>query len=347
MKALYKYAAGPECSRLEDRPIPELTDRDNVRVKVLACAVCGMDVHIYHGKFPCDPPFIMGHEFVGIVESVKPGVTSVAPGDRVVAQPHLYACGQCQTCKDGFPQYCKDKRSIGINRDGAMTDYVVLPDRYLHKIPDSIPNHIACLLEPFTIQVSDTIVYSNLQPGETVLILGAGQVALLSVVAAKAAGAGLVIVSGTGRDAEKRLPAAKALGADYVFNSEEVDVAEKALELTGGRGVDLVVEACGAEAAINAGFKAIRVGGRINSMGASKKPSISINWDAIPKKMLTIQGHMMSDYEYMDKAIEIFANYPLDLSPLVTHVAPLDNWKEIFDTLSQGGGIKAVFSINE
>ncbi len=345
MRTLYKYAPGPDASRLEDRPIPELTALDNVRVKVQACAVCGMDVHIFHGKFPCDPPFIMGHEFVGIVESVMPGVTSVAPGDRVVAQPHLYACGECQTCKDGFPQYCKNKKSLGINRDGAMAEYVVLPDRYLHKIPDSIPDNIACLLEPFTIQVSDTIVYSNLQPGETVLILGAGQVALLSVVAAKAAGAGLVIVSGTSRDVEKRLPAAKALGADYVFNSQEVDIAAKAKELTGGRGVDLVVEASGSEAAINAGFDAIRVGGRINSMGASKKPSIAINWDAIPKKMITIQGHMMSDYQYMDKAIEIFANYPLDLSPLVTHVAPLEDWEEMFRILSNGEGIKGVFTI--
>ncbi len=177
MKTLYKYAPGARTSRLAERPVPELTPLDNVRVRVNDCAVCGMDLHIYSGKFACDPPFVMGHEFVGVVESVFPGVTSVAPGDRVVAQPHLYACGQCQTCRDGFPQYCRDKRSLGINRDGAMAEYVVLPERYLHKIPDSIPNPIACLLEPMTILVSDVVVYSGLKPGDTVVIAGAGQVA--------------------------------------------------------------------------------------------------------------------------------------------------------------------------
>lgn len=90
MKALYKYAPGGGTSRLEDRPIPQITPLDNVRVRVSACAVCGMDIHIYHGKFACDPPFVMGHEFVGRVESVGPEVTSVAPGSPVV-QPDTSA----------------------------------------------------------------------------------------------------------------------------------------------------------------------------------------------------------------------------------------------------------------
>ena len=312
MKALYKYAPGPDASRLEDRSIPELTPLDNVRVKVSACSVCGMDVHISHGKFPCDPPFIMGHEFVGIVESVGPGVTSVAPGDRVVAQPHLYACGHCPVCKDGFPQYCKDKRSLGINRDGAMAEYVALPDQYLHKIPDSIPDNLACLLEPMTILVSDVIVYPDLQPGETVVIIGAGQIAQLAVVAAKAGGAGRVIIAGVTHDKEMRLPTALSLGADVAVDSQTEDLVARVMELTGGRGADLVVEASGSEAGINNAIACLRVGGRMTILGGTKRDSIAVNWDAALKKMLTLQFHMMSDYKYMDKSIEIFASYPWD-----------------------------------
>lgn len=345
MKAVYKYAPGAGTTRLEERPIPQITQLDNVRVKVSACSVCGMDVHMFHGKFPCNPPFIMGHEFVGVVETVATGVASVAVGDRVVAQPHLYSCGHCQICQDGFPQYCKDKRSIGINRDGAMTDYVIVPDKYLHKIPDSIPDTLACLLEPMTILVSDVIVYPQLKPGETVAIIGAGQIAQLGVVAAKAGGAGTVIVSGAANDLPMRLPAAKALGADYVFNCQETDVIAKIMEITAGRGVDMVVEASGAEAGINTGIACLRTGGRMTVLGGTKKDSVAINWDAALKKMLSFQFHMMSDYEAMDKAIEIFANYPFDLSPLVTQVAPLEDWERIFNLLSHGEGIKAVLTI--
>lgn len=345
MRALYKKGPGADASELLDRPIPQVDALDNVRVKVSACAVCGMDVHILHGKFKCAPPFVMGHEFVGRVETVGPGVTELKVGDRVVAQPHLYACGHCEMCRLGFPQYCAEKRSLGIERDGAMAEYVALPERYLHRVPDSIPDELCCLLEPMTILVSDVIVYSKLRPGESVLIVGAGQIAQLAVVAAVAAGAGQVIVSGVAGDAEVRLPAARALGADAVLNSMEEDVAERVLELTGGRGVDLVVEASGAEAGINAGLAALRTGGRMCVLGGTKRDSVQVHWDAALRKMLRVDFHMMSDYQYMDRAIEIFAHPPRDLSPLVTHVAPLEDWARIFDELTQGKGIKAVLTL--
>ena len=346
MKTLYKYAPGARTSRLAERPVPELTPLDNVRVRVNDCAVCGMDLHIYSGKFACDPPFVMGHEFVGVVESVFPGVTAVAPGDRVVAQPHLYACGQCQTCRDGFPQYCRDKRSLGINRDGAMAEYVVLPERYLHKIPDSIPNPIACLLEPMTILVSDVVVYSGLKPGDTVVIAGAGQVAQLAVVAAKAAGAGKVILSGVTHDRSVRFPAALALGADLVVDSLTEDLPAVVMEQTGGRGADLAVEASGSESGINLCIDSLRVGGQMTCLGLTRRESVAARWDAAVRKMLTLRFHMMSDYKEMDRAIEIFATYPRDLAPLVTHIAPLDDWERLFDILTRGGGIKGVLNVD-
>ena len=345
MRALYKKGPGADVSELMDRPIPQVDSRDNIRVKVIACAVCGMDVHIMHGKFKCDPPFIMGHEFVGRVETVGPGASTLKVGDRVVAQPHLYACGHCEMCRRGFPQYCPEKRSLGINRDGAMAEYVVLPERYLHKVPDSIPDTLCCLLEPMTILVSDVMVYSKLRPGERVLITGAGQIAQLGIVAAKAAGAGTILVSGVTGDVPVRFPAALALGADVVIDAMKEDAAAKVMELTGGQGVDLVLEASGAEAGINAALAALRTGGRMCVLGGTKRDSIQVNWDVALRKMLRLEFHMMSDYQAMDKAIALFANPPCDLSPLVTHVAPLEDWARIFDELTQGKGIKAVLTL--
>ncbi|MCI8817487.1 MAG: alcohol dehydrogenase catalytic domain-containing protein [Angelakisella sp.] len=345
MKALYKYAPGGGTSRLEDRPIPQITPLDNVRVRVSACAVCGMDIHIYHGKFACDPPFVMGHEFVGRVESVEPEVTSVAPGDRVVAQPHLYACGSCQSCRDGFPQYCPQKRSLGINRDGAMAEYVVLPDRYLHKVPDAIPDPLACLLEPMTILVGDVIAYSGLQPGDTVVITGAGQVAQLALIAAKAGGAGRVVMGGVTSDRTLRFPAALALGADAVVDSNTEDLSALVMKLTDGRGADLAIEASGSEAGINNAISCLRTGGRLTVLGLTRRDSVAVQWDTALRKMLTVRYHMMSNYRMMERSIEIFATYPRDLSPLVTHTMPLEEWKRMFDILSQGGGIKGVMKI--
>ena len=150
MQALYKSAPGEGNVALIDRAIPETDALNNVRVRVEACAICGMDYHIYHGKFPCTPPFIMGHEFVGIVESIQGPSAGLSVSDRVTAQPHLYACGHCSACNMGLTQFCSHTRSLGIHRDGAMTSYVILPEKYLHRMPAHVPAKLAAITEPFS-----------------------------------------------------------------------------------------------------------------------------------------------------------------------------------------------------
>lgn len=344
MKALYKYEKAAGTTKLIDVPIPEIKEDDEVRVKVNACAVCGMDVHIYHGNFPpCRPPFICGHEFVGRVESLGKGATKLAVGDRVIAQPHHYACGECFSCKVGAPQYCKNNCSLGISRDGAMAEYVVVKEKYLHKIPDSIPDKFAVLIEPITISVSDVVMKAGLKRGETVAIIGAGQMGQLALVTSKYAGASKVFL--TGVDNSLRLDAAVKLGADVVINAQKEDAIAKILELTDGRGVDLVVEASGSPDGINTAINITRLCGRMTLIGSSKKERIPVNWDAMLKKMLTLYFNMMSDYKGIGMSIDIIQNYPLDLSPLVTHEMPLEDWEEMFAVLSEGKGIKGVLHI--
>lgn len=345
MKALYKEHQGSVPPKLIDTTIPKITPRDHVRIRVLACTVCGMDIHISHGKFPCEPPFIMGHEFVGIVDEVGKEATKLQIGDRVVAQPHLYACSACMECQNGFPQYCKDKRSLGISRDGAMAEYVVLPEEYLHTIPNNIPDELACLIEPMTILISDAVVYPKLQKGETVVVTGAGQIALLGVAALKYYGAGKIIVIGTDTDELLRLPAALKLGADAVINCMKEDTVQRIMELTDGMGADLVIEASGSEIAIGTAFAYMRTGARMSILGGTKKDSININWDVCLKKMLKFEFHMMSDYKCIDKSIELFATSPIDLKPLISHDEPLENWEYVFDELTKARGIKAVLRI--
>ncbi len=186
MKAVYKETEGAYTACLTERPVPTLTKQDNVLIRVHACTTCGLDMHIWQGKLrDCRPPIIMGHEFVGTIVKAVGESLGFSVGERVICQPHLYACGHCEVCRLGYPQFCRSRRSLGIQRDGALAEYIAVPARYLHRVPDNLPDEFACLAEPFTISVSDVLVHADLTPGESVLIIGAGQVAQLALVAAR------------------------------------------------------------------------------------------------------------------------------------------------------------------
>lgn len=346
MKAVYKETEGAFTARLTERQIPALTERDNVLIRVHACATCGLDMHIWQGKLrDFRPPVIMGHEFVGTIAEIKGDGAGFAAGERVVCQPHLYACGRCEVCSLGYPQFCRSRRTLGIQRDGAMAEYIAVPAGYLHRVPASLPDEIACLSEPFTISVSDVLDRAGLAPGETVFITGAGQVALLALVAARCGGASRIFLSGVESDAALRLPAAAELGADLVINSSRGDAAEAVLNATHGRGVDMVVEASGAPEGISAGIRALRPGGRMTVLGATKRPAAAVPWDMALGKAVTFCFNMMSDYTGMDRALALLAAFPDDLSPLITHRCLLKDWEKCFAGLRDDRGIKGIITI--
>lgn len=345
MKALYKYGPGEKEIELRDLPIPAIMHDDDVLIKVAKVALCGMDVHIYHGNFPCSPPFIMGHEFVGSVEKAGPAVSRLKPGDRVVAQPHHDACGICHACRSGLPQCCRQRRSLGISKDGAMAEYIVVQDRYLHLVPDSVSDSIAAIVEPLSMIVDD-LACVGLAENDTVAIIGAGQIAQLAVVAANAAKASLIVVLGAARDVPTHFPAAKALGADCTLTLGLDDAEAEIGRLTDGRGVDLVVEASGSEQGIDAAIRIARIGGKLSLLGLSRKDHVPAAWDSMLKKRLTLHFNWMSDYSAMDETIALCANPPCSLDPLITRVAPLEAWRSVFDEQSTGLGIKAVLIID-
>lgn len=344
MKALYKYAPGSHTTELREMEPPKIINPDDVKIAVSHVAVCGMDVHIYHGRFACEPPFVMGHEFVGKIVELGPEVKDFSLGERVVAQPHHNACGRCNACSAGASQLCQHKKSLGISRDGAMAEFVVISAKYLHRIPEVIPDVLATLIEPMTLVVDD-FARAGFKKGDTVTIIGAGQVALLAVVAAKAAGASKIFIVGIEQDIPLRLKAALKLGADYTFVSGKDDIRKEILALTENRGVDMVVDASGSEDGIATAIDIVKICGTLSLLGLTRKPTIAVSWDTMLKKILKLQFNMMSDYAAIGKAIEIFAHPPRDLFPLISHIAPLEDWKAVFDELSAGKGIKAVFTI--
>lgn len=346
MKALYQSAAGPGNLELTDRPVPALNDTDNVLIRVKACAVCGMDHRIFHGAYPCTPPFIMGHEMVGIVEKTLDEAAKVKPGDRVTIQPHLYSCGECAVCRLGLTQFCKDKKTVGIDRDGAMADYVAVPDSCIHLVPKEIPDELACIIEPFSMIYGNIVPVIRKEQAKNAVIIGAGQVGMMALIAAKSAGLETVILSGTAKDTDYRFPVALSLGADAVINSLAESLSDKIMELTKDVGADLILDASGSAAGINQALSSVKKGGTIIAMGMTRKEAIPVNWDMCLKKAIRIQFHMQSNYEYMDEAIEALAHPYTDLSPLITKKMKLSQWKDLFDYMDHHDTLKNVLYIN-
>ena len=322
--------------------MPAVDKVNNVLVRVEACAICGMDFHIYHGKFPCSPPFIMGHEFVGVVEQVEGGSGAFRVGDRVTAQPHLHACGSCPVCKTGQTQLCSHIRSIGIHRDGAMASHVAVPESCLHAVPRSVPAQQAAILEPFSMVLGNFGIPIEDEAMDTAVVMGAGQVGLLGVAAARACGARQVILCGQTHDAALGFPVARRLGVTAVVDTQQEDAARRVLDMTDGAGADIVLEASGAESAIDSAIAMVKPGGLISVMGGTRRDAVSVNWDGCLRKAVRVLFHMKSNYLHMDRAIDLLASGRADLSPLITGEYPLDRWQEAFQDIEDRRCVKNV-----
>ncbi len=168
----------------EQRPQPRCEGSDDVVVQVIQTGVCGTDRGVLLGKFAAKPGVIMGHEAVGLVAEVGDGVTSLAPGDRVIVNPTLY-CGTCARCRLGQFNFCRNKagNEIGIDRDGAFAEFIRLAERFLHRVPDGIPDDRAVLVEPLAC-VLNNLQAANAAPGDRVAILGGGPIGLTAAMAA-------------------------------------------------------------------------------------------------------------------------------------------------------------------
>jgi threonine dehydrogenase-like Zn-dependent dehydrogenase len=225
--------------------------------------------------------------------------------------------------------------------DGAFADYLVMPSLFLHHIPDSLSDEAAALTEPTAIVVTGVIERGKAGMGDTVAIVGAGPIALLSIVAAKAAGAKKVFVLGTGADETMRFPAAKALGADEILNVTKADTVDRILEATGG--ADLVVEASGAAEGVNTAVAAAKKTGRLAVLGLPGAEKIFIAWGSMVKKALDVSFCFSSSVSSWEKAISVLASSSHNPEALISHRTTIDNWKKTFADIEAGNALKALF----
>ncbi len=338
MKAVVKAAPGPGVE-LREVPIPE-PGPGEIRVRVERASICGTDVHIYHwdpwSAEHMHPPLIIGHESAGVVEAVGPGVRRVKEGDRVAVETHVY-CGTCTLCRLGDFHLCENLQTIGIDRDGAYADYLVIPEVNAWKLPDEIPFRVATLMEPFGNAVY-TVSEAHVE-GKTVLITGAGPIGLMGVQVARAFGAARVWVA---EPSAVRRELARNLGADAVLNPAEVSVPTWVRDHTAGVGVDVWLEFSGAPAAFRDGFAALRNGGHVSLLGLPGK-SFDLDWAEIilkGAKMVGIHGRRI--FATWVEAEQLIRSGKVNLSRLITHELPLERIEEGFAAIERQEAVKVV-----
>ncbi|MDC3414342.1 L-threonine 3-dehydrogenase [Aquibacillus sp. 3ASR75-11] len=333
MKAIVK-GERRKGAEIKQVPIPSVGDHD-VLIKVHATSICGTDVHIYNwdewSQSRVNPPYVFGHEFAGEVVSLGEKVTKVEVGDYVSAETHII-CGNCPQCLVGKFHICENTKIIGVDRDGCFAEYVALPEGNLWKNPKTMPTDIASVQEPMGNAVH-TVLNGDVV-GKNVAIIGCGPIGLMAVAVAKAAGASQIIAFDIN---PYRLKLAEQMGATRVVDSTETDPVMEAKKCTNGHGVDVVCEMSGHPVAIDQGLKMITNGGRMSILSLPTKPvTIDITNDIVFKgiEVQGITGRKM--FETWQQVSGLLHSKQVDLTPLITHHFPLEDFEKGFDLMNQG-----------
>jgi L-iditol 2-dehydrogenase len=340
MIALVKYDKGPKKVSIQEIPLPS-PGIGQVRLKVKAAGVCGTDVHIYYDdSYPTKPPVVLGHECSGEIESLGDGVEDFSVGERVTTETYFYTCGKCYYCKTGRPNLCNDRLSIGSGVNGAFAEYLVVPAKNLHRLPEGISFEEAALTEPVACCAQAVFEKARILPQDVVLISGPGTMGLICLQMVKSCGAN-AIVTGLSKDSE-RLKMANKLGADLAVDLSMVskkDFVQTIFEQTSNLGVDAVIECSGSEAAINLGLEVIKKGGTFIQLGLSGGP-IAININTLTLKELIFSGTFAQKWYWWVKALELLSNKVVQVKPLISKILPIEDWEEAFIGSFQGAGIK-------
>jgi L-iditol 2-dehydrogenase len=311
------------------RPIP---GPGEVLVQVAACGICGSDVHGYDGTSGRRiPPIVMGHEAAGIVAETGSGVSGFQKGDRVTFDSTVY-CGECDYCRRGEVNLCDFRQVVGVScgdyrRAGAFAEYVLVPQRILYRLPDTLSFPEAAMLEAVSVALH-AVRLSELRGGETTLVIGAGMIGLLTLQAAKAAGAARVLIADV--DAT-RLNMAKEMGADEVLHLSGEELAAEVIRLTKGKGADVVLEAVGRNETISTAIDSVRKGGTVTLIG-NITPEIRLPLQKVVSRQIRLQGTAASAGEYPE-AIEMMTSGRIRVKPLISAVAPLDEGPRWFERL--------------
>ncbi|MFV0399164.1 MAG: L-threonine 3-dehydrogenase [Oscillospiraceae bacterium] len=339
MNALVKEAPG-EGLALKRVPVPQLGVGE-VKIRVLKTAICGTDLHIYNwdewSQRTIHTPMVIGHEFVGEIVEMDEHARGYKVGDIVSGEGHI-VCQTCRNCMAGRRHLCKNTVGVGVNRNGAFAEYIVIPYENVVKVADGIDLEIAACFDPLGNAVHTALKYNLV--GEDVLITGAGPIGVMAAAICRHCGAKHVVITDVN---DYRLDLAKEISDVYPLNVAKETVEDAMRELGMKEGFDIGLEMSGSEMAFNSMIDNMNSGGKVALLGIHSGKTV-INWDKVVFSGLTIQGiYGREMFETWYKMMSMLQT-GLDISGVITHRLDYRDYEEGFEAMKSGRAGKVILN---
>jgi 2-desacetyl-2-hydroxyethyl bacteriochlorophyllide A dehydrogenase len=327
---------GPGVFNVVKRDLRSLRESE-VLVRVEACGICGTDLHIVEGTSRSAPPVVLGHEYCGIVED--PGkVTGIERGKRVAVDPNI-SCGGCFYCQRGLVHLCASLRALGVDIDGGMAEFCIVPQSQLHLLPEGITMEAGALIEPVSCAVHG-VDKAGVRPGDTVVILGGGAIGLVMLQLVRNAGAAITVVV---EPLEQKRELARKLGAEVVLDPLASDVRTAVLDLT-RVGADEVIECVGKPETMQLAVDLARRGGVVEFFGVCPiGVTIPVEPNKVYFKELTIVGSYVNPFTFT-RATSLLHSGKVRTDELMIQQFPLDGLHEAFSSLREGRTLKSIIN---
>ncbi|MBR5291534.1 MAG: L-threonine 3-dehydrogenase [Clostridia bacterium] len=337
MDALVKAEAGPGLTLMKmPKPEPGVGE---VRIKIHKTAICGTDLHIYNwdpwSQANIKTPMIIGHEYVGEIEALGEGVTAYKIGQIVSGEGHI-VCGHCRNCRAGNGQFCRHTNGVGVNRDGAFAEYLVIPASNVVPIPAGIDEDVVSFFDALGNATHTALMFDVI--GEDVLITGAGPIGMMATAICRRNGARSVVVTDVN---DYRLDMAKRMGATAVVNVAREKLEDIYAQQNMVEGFDVGLEMSGNFTALDTMINNMRNGGKIALLGIHPK-DVNINLNKVIWNSLTLQGvYGRKMYETWYKMITMVEG-GLDMHPMITHRFNYRDFDKGFAAMNSGKSGKVV-----
>ena len=337
MKSAAVVNFSPEKGSVEIREIDQpIIGEEDVLLEVANVGVCGSDLHQWTAdhSWPVNYPVVLGHEFGGHIVEVGSRVKGWKEGDRVVSETAAVIDVNNPMSRIGLYNLDPTRKGFGYGVNGAMTRFVKVPARCLHKVPDQIPFEYACLTEPCCVAYSAVVENTGLKPGDRVVVLGPGTIGILCAAMARLCGAQVAIV---GLEADKhRLDIAKQYGCEAIIG----DATEWAFKRD-GLGADCVIDAAGSSITLKIAMQLVRPNGKITKVGWGPQP-LGFNLDPLVQKNIRLQGSFSHNWPMWERVLALLASGQLDVKPIIGGVWPITEWHTAFEKMHTGEIVKSV-----
>jgi len=335
MRAAVLHA--PKQIRVEEVPDP-VPGPGEVLIRVRTCGICGSDVHLYDGGREVPYPRILGHEFAGDVVAVGEGVTGIAPGERVTAEPN-FSCGRCYYCRAGRPNLCLNRVGLAVDRDGSFAELVSVPATFVWKLPEEVTYRQGAMVEPLMV-AWHAVRRGGVSIGDRVAVLGCGTIGLLATMVASSAGAQVCSVDVV----PHKLALAEQVGAFVALDGSAVDAVEEVRRATDGLGADIVFEMAGVPATVAQALEMVRQAGCVVLVGLSFRPAQVVP-ASVARREVQIIGSFIYYAGEFATGIRLIESGRLDVESLIDFTTDLDGTAEAFRRVESGEAVKAMVEI--